>query len=107
MTFDSLFHRAPYTMFQNTKRKKIIELSADETLPLVQKLRASTANQNIDCPVRNIKCVNEFGPAAIYNRREKYESKNSFNSNALHFKSRCQTRLAILQLLEEDSLALS
>ena len=66
MTFDSLFHRAPYSMFQNTKRKKIIELSADETLPLVQKLRASTANQNIDCPVRNIKCVNEFGPAAIY-----------------------------------------
>ena len=57
--------------------------------------------------------MNEFGPAAIssllqaYNRREKYESKNSFNSNALHFKSHCQTRLAILQLLEEDSLALS
>ena len=66
MTFDSLFHRAPYTMFQNTKRKKIIELSADETLPLVQKLRASTANQNIDCLVRYSKCVNEFGPAAIY-----------------------------------------
>ena len=66
MTFDDLFHRAPYKIFQNTKRKNIIELSADETLALIQKLRASMANQNIDCPVRDIKCVNEFGPAAIY-----------------------------------------
>ena len=66
MTFDDLFHRAPYKIFQNTKRKNIIELSADETLALTQKLRASMANQNIDCPIRNIKCVNEFGPAAIY-----------------------------------------
>jgi len=66
MTFDDLFHRAPYKIFQNTKRKNIIELSADETLALIQKLRASMANQNIECPIRNIKCVNEFGPAAIY-----------------------------------------
>ena len=66
MTFDDLFHRAPYKIFQNTKRKNIIELSADETLALIQKLRASMAYQNIDCPIRNIKCVNEFGPAAIY-----------------------------------------
>ena len=66
MTFDDLFHRAPYKIFQNTKRKNIIELSADETLALTQKLRASMANQNIDCPIRNVKCVNEFGPAAIY-----------------------------------------
>ena len=66
MTFDNLFHRDPYTTFQNTKKKNIIELAADETLALIQKLRASMANQNIDCPVRNIKCVNEFGPAAIY-----------------------------------------
>ena len=66
MTFDDLFHRAPYKIFQNTKRKNVIELSAGETLALIQKLRASMANQNIDCAIRNIKCVNEFGPAAIY-----------------------------------------
>ena len=66
MTFDNLFHRNPYMIFQNTKKKNIIELSADETLELIQKLRSSMTNQNIDCPVRDIKCMNEFGPAAIY-----------------------------------------